>query len=665
MEMYMFSITGLSPTEGEKQVSLGSDIEFTIVDDGTGIDISTLVVEVRGARAVEGLVFKSGYDGANSEINADGDNYDIVIDPEINFPKDSPVFVKIQVQSLDSVYFNQTYVFKTIKEGPVLVESDPVHRGTIIGPQMLTLEFDDPIDGIDLTSIQVNINGLPFITNGAFVSAENGTESSIVNGDTLLISIDPIEALKNEDYYIGWSIADENAGVSSGRIDFKVSIREATLPDTFPQTGFVGFFQGINRVSDCGDGESVLVEWGEPAKRFYRSDIYVLIYKNASRLDIFDSPPSYIARADVRSVTIGGLTSGETLSWAARAIETYKDALDFTSMTEVTDGVWLFPPNTAVSRSITDTGTKIYVDSLSGFGEAGYLLIGTELIRYNALSDSETAFLVPTGGRGLLNSTPGLYVDGDEVTFFTNCKDENTVIIMSTPTFHDGYDMQREVAGTGLVVTDYSDNDRKFYQGYDFCGYHKALPQQTLNGVDDCGTYLGGEYNGFRGFNLWDRMIGREEVLLDSVGEPVILLKRIWDGQTCSCMGSRRMHPKVKSCKECFGTGYAGGFNQYENLRRGDNRVMLSFAEAPEDLKLGSYEHLEQDFEPSAWTTPVPAIRDRDLIVRFDFTDDQEYIYEVLKVSKEKIVFRHFTRQRLELKRLDKTDIVYTIPWVL
>ena len=92
---------------------------------------------------------------------------------------------------------------------------------------------------------------------------------------------------------------------------------------------------------------------------------------------------------------------------------------------------------------------------------------------------------------------------------------------------------------------------------------------------------------------------------------------------------------------------------------------MVSFADAVENLKLGSYEHLEQDFEPSAWTTPVPAIKDRDLLIRFDFTDNQEYIYEVLKVSREKVVFRHFTRQRLDLKRLDKTDIVYTLPWSL
>ena len=165
--------------------------------------------------------------------------------------------------------------------------------------------------------------------------------------------------------------------------------------------------------------------------------------------------------------------------------------------------------------------------------------------------------------------------------------------------------------------------------------------------------------------NLFDRMLNREEVLLDQSGEPVILLKRIWDGETCSCSDSRRMHPKIKSCKKCYGTGYAGGFSQYDYKRRSDGRVMVAFGDTTEDLKLGLHTHLEQAYEPQCWTLPNPAIKDRDLIVRFDFNDDVEYIYEVLDVTREKLFYRHFTRQRLKLKRLEKTDIVYTVPYSL
>ena len=93
--------------------------------------------------------------------------------------------------------------------------------------------------------------------------------------------------------------------------------------------------------------------------------------------------------------------------------------------------------------------------------------------------------------------------------------------------------------------------------------------------------------------------------------------------------------------------------------------MMVMFGDTLEDLKLGPHSHLEQQYEPQCWTLPSPAIRDRDLIVRFDFSDQVEFIYEVLNVTKDKLFYRHYTRQRLALKRLDKTDIAYTIPYSL
>jgi len=127
-------------------------------------------------------------------------------------------------------------------------------------------------------------------------------------------------------------------------------------------------------------------------------------------------------------------------------------------------------------------------------------------------------------------------------------------------------------------------------------------------------------------------------------------------------MDSRKLSPKIRSCGECFGTGYVGGYAQFINRRREDQRIMVSFDESPEDLLYGEREHLQQEFEPSAWSLPIPAIRDRDILIRFDFTNDLEFIYEVQNVSKEKILFRNFGRQKLALKRLDKTDVVYTYP---
>jgi len=236
---------------------------------------------------------------------------------------------------------------------------------------------------------------------------------------------------------------------------------------------------------------------------------------------------------------------------------------------------------------------------------------------------------------------------------------------MGTPTYEDGYQTDREYAGTGFVVTDYQDQDSKFFQGFDFCGYHQALPDRVLQGIDDCGSYLGGEFNGSRGFNIYDRMLNREEVILDQVGEPVVLLKRKWDGLTCDCVTSRRGKPKARTCSKCYGTGFVGGYDQFINRRRQDKLMMMSFPDTVEDLKLDPKSHLEQVYEPSCWTLPIPTIRDRDVIVRFDFSGDQEFFYEVLNVSREKIMYKHFGRQKVSLKRLDKTDLIYHFNYII
>ena len=331
-------------------------------------------------------------------------------------------------------------------------------------------------------------------------------------------------------------------------------------------------------------------------------------------------------------------------------------------MIAVSEGTYLFPESTTVMEQFNLNDTVLKVDSVEGYPESGLLFIGHEVIRYIGIDRTNNSFSIPSNGRGLINTIPGIYLSGDEVELFSKCTDNNTVIVFSTPTHQDGYGLERTVEGEGLVVSDFTDNDRLVFEGFDFCGWHDPRPDQTLTGKNDCGSYLGGEFGGFRGFDLYNRMLDQEEVLLTTTGEPVILLKRIWDGLTCECVDSRKDSPKMRSCPDCFGTNYKGGFTQFNYPRRADRRILVSFDEAAEDLYYGEKEHLQQDYEPNAWTLPIPAIRDRDLIVRFDLTDDLAFFYEVLNVSREVILNRRYGRQKLSLKRLDKTDVTYTFP---
>ena len=638
---------------------------------GKWIDLGSLIVNINGHSSISGGEFVAGYDGPGSEITPEGDSLLVSIDPEAGFGQGEVVWVKIQVKDLDGKYLNDSYVFKAVSAEPVFIKSSPSNNSTISSAQVIYLEFEDRIDYLDAETINVAINGLIVVSNGEFQKGYSGDSSKIdeVSGysdySRAYVRIDPEEPIRSNDYIITYSIMDLNGNKLSGKFEFIADISVAVLPAAFPQTGFVGFFQGVKKISDIGIGDSLQLEWPTIAKRYYGSDAFILIYENEERLDVFDNDPSYIAPSSASDGIIGGLSPGVTLSYGIRALEAYKDTLSLDGMDSAGENIYSMPGPVSIADTVLADDTRITVDSVDGFPSKGILLLGgTEVIKYNSISESTSSFLLSSKSRGLSSTSPSVHLAGDEVKLFLACQDSNAVIVSGTPTYHHDVSSGREIENVGLVVTDYSDNDRKFFQGFDFCGYHRPLPQHILQGKNDCGSYLGGEFDGMRGMNLFDRMLNREEVLLDQTGEPVILLKRVWSGETCSCSDSRRVHPKIRDCVYCYGTGYAGGYEQYINRRREDSLVMISYSDTQEDLSLEAHKSLQQEYEPQCWTLPIPAVRDRDLIVRFDFTGDIEYMYEVLHVTKEKIIYKHYSRQRLMLKRLDKTDIVYTFPFL-
>jgi hypothetical protein len=659
----MFSLSGQSPSEGESNVSLNSLVEFSILDDGSGLDLSSLIVDISGSRAIENLSFSEGFDGTFSSLNVEDFGLSIAIDKEALFEQGEVSLVKIQIKDLNNKYYNFNYTFKVVTAEPTLEVSSPEDGALVKSDQVIFFRFKDEIDDIDVGSVNILINDIPAISNGEIESSYSGQSSvvkKIENGVT--VRIEPIESFRNGAYTVSYSLADLNQNKLSGKINYSVDLPQVILPSTFPQISFSGFSQGLKKVANIGDGNSLAIIWNKPISRSYKGDTFVIIYENESRLDIFDSPPKFIAKDEVISFTRSGLETGRQTFYAARGLEAFKNSIIISGMENIDEGVFSIPEQTTITSQVDESDTLISVESTDGYPSAGILIINSsEVIRYTA--KTESSFILPSNGRGLNGTSRGIYISGDPIHMFFDCQDKNTVIGNSTPLFSDGYQSDREISGTGLVVTDYGDNDKKFFQGFDYCGYHQAIPQQVLQGKNDCGSYIGGEFNGLRGMNLFDRMLNREEVLLDQVGEPIILLKRLWDGQKCSCSDARRMHPKVKSCKKCYGTGYLGGYAQYNYRRRSDGRVMVMFGDTQEDLKLTSQAHLEQEYKPTCWTLPNPAIRDRDLIVRFDFNNDIEFIYEVLNISKNKLFYRHFTRQTLNLQRMDKTDIIYTVPY--
>ena len=656
----MITITGVEPAAGSKRNSKTSLIEFTLKDeDSSGINSSTLIVEVSGVRAIEGATFNPGFNGPYSEINVDVDSLGIIINSESDFPEDSVLDVKIQVQDYSDAYYNFNYSFKIVSHKPFIFLSSPQDRDNLVTPQKLYFDIRDDIDDLNASTLNISLNKAPVYSSGSFVAPFNGVQSSISSSSGRLeVTIDRDEFIRDGDYLLKLEVEDIAGHKLNQPIRFSVKYTSAVLPPVFPQGGFLGFYQGMKRVADVGNGTDLDLEWSIPISRYYNSDVNVLIYYSTDRLGIFDSPPAYLMEQGMTSATISDLRVGTGYYFAARVMESYRGTINTAGMNESYPGVFSVPIKTTLTSVLTADGSVVEV-------EEGFLLITAEVVKYNSVDRINNKFFIPSGGRGL-NETTAVYHDtGEESELFLLCQDDNNVIIYGTTTYQDPVSTGRMNNSVGIIVPDFSDFEKMEHDGLDHCGYHKALPWEALNGKNDCGTYLGGIYNGFRGVDIFQRAMDREEELMENVGEKCILFRRRWEGETCSCVTLRRQHPKIRSCRFCYGTGFVGGYEQILNPRRADKRVMIRFYEATEDLKLGDHTHLMQDFQPTALALFKPMVKDRDLVVRFDFTGDIEYIYEVLNVNRERFVFNKYGRQKLSIIRLDKTDILYQIPFEL
>jgi hypothetical protein len=105
----------------------------------------------------------------------------------------------------------------------------------------------------------------------------------------------------------------------------------------------------------------------------------------------------------------------------------------------------------------------------------------------------------------------------------------------------------------------------------------------------------------------------------------------------------------------CFGTGFVTGYEQYMNPRRSDRRIMVRFGPTNDDLKMQDV-GLESELIPDCWTLVVPAVKDRDFIIRFNLDGTEEFRYEILDVTRNKLMFSDSGGQKFKAQRVRKFD---------
>ena len=87
--------------------------------------------------------------------------------------------------------------------------------------------------------------------------------------------------------------------------------------------------------------------------------------------------------------------------------------------------------------------------------------------------------------------------------------------------------------------------------------------------------------------------------------------------------------------------------------------IMMRITPYSNDLEIVQDQGLRQPDEITGWTLAVPTIKDRDILIRFSQDGIEEFRYEVLSVTRNKLFFGQSGKQEIKMRKLDKTDVVY------
>ena len=89
-----------------------------------------------------------------------------------------------------------------------------------------------------------------------------------------------------------------------------------------------------------------------------------------------------------------------------------------------------------------------------------------------------------------------------------------------------------------------------------------------------------------------------------------------------------------------------------------EGRILIRVHPFTDDLEIGDG-GLKQKSEPGAWTINHPSLRDRDVIVRYSLDGNEEFRYEILDVTRNRLFFGESGKQQFRMIKLDKTDQIY------
>lgn len=441
-------------------------------------------------------------------------------------------------------------------------------------------------------------------------------------------------------------------------------------------------FRGLRLAASLGDGYTVRLNWYKAIPDRTDYTLAYNLYYSSIREDVFTEGIKYVV-IDPNQVDgyIRELKPGDVYYFAVRATEFESSRVNLSQL-PMAEGYRTYPAGELLTNMAFDS-TYIHVRDVELFPNYGIVQVGAEIIGYSSRDLVDGYLITSVAERGLYGTEPRLHTtdgydgvrwyDDPLVNYFKGFEDDNVAVETEHNAFDakyawnsiDGYKAINNDGILGIDPQPVEDSQEDFLR-YCFSGYRRTHPADLLAGK--CiGTYYGGEqccadgYDGvarrIRGLTFQDHNNQREEILLETTGEPVVLVRRQWSGNTSIHYTNTRENTAYRGLDN-HGTHMVTGYEQFFNSRRSDGRIMVRFGPAKEDL-IRTEAGLESEMTFECWTMAFPPIRDSDFLIRFYEDGAEEFRYEVIDVTRNKTVLLETGAQKFTVKRVRKTDPIY------
>lgn len=569
-------LTPIYPLDGYVDVPIDLTIHFLInqlAAPDSGLDSTTLTIYVNDIPAVINGIIQSYFYGEYSAINIPTniiDPIEVILDYDAQYSPNDIVTISVSIKEKGIIPATGLHGKIASQTGVIAAQETVINNVAEIGNGEYRLDYAALIS--------------TYLINSSVIA--DGYNVIDTNGNSF-----PIEIIGPQNLIVKSSIA-----LRTSKYSF-VTQGYAENPVT---PVFAGYFQGIYLVDNLGDGYHINTTWHPARTTRPDYDLAYLIYYSTTRSDVFFEEPKLITqgRKLPPPETIHGADSqlfgyfaeivlpvGVTYYFGVRATEYPHTTLPLipsdgygslsAGLIAVDGYSFAIPAIQTVTSTISGIGAIVIpVTNTMGYAASGgYIVVGIEIMRYTALT--RTTFIVASTGRGMFGRViQPSHIAGEIVKMYYGNHDDNTVISKNLVSWESPFDPHR--TRPDLVTTDFSleDGYNAGFDPFDYCGYHRARPDELFSDTSCNGSYVGGEFNGQRGLLLYDRLLANEEQLLEVTGEPTILLKRIWSGETCICRTSRKDSAKVRSCSNCFPAGTLvrtiDGMRPIEQIKIGD-----------------------------------------------------------------------------------------------